>query len=68
MVLDNFLPMCGKDEDTFRRVDVGAGRDLTVGAVPAPCRPDQPGPGDISPSAAASRAAAEPPSQSRPSW
>jgi hypothetical protein len=23
MVLDNFLPMCGKDEDAFRRVDVG---------------------------------------------
>jgi hypothetical protein len=22
-VLDNFLPMCGKDEDAFRRVDVG---------------------------------------------
>ncbi len=27
MVLDNFLPMCGKD-DTFRRVDVGAVIDL----------------------------------------
>jgi L-ascorbate metabolism protein UlaG (beta-lactamase superfamily) len=23
MVLDNFLPMCGKDEDAFSRVDVG---------------------------------------------
>jgi hypothetical protein len=22
-VLDNFLPMCGKDEDAFSRVDVG---------------------------------------------
>jgi hypothetical protein len=22
-VLDNFLPMCGKDEDAFKRVEVG---------------------------------------------
>ena len=28
MVLDNFLPMCGKDEGTFRRVDVGAVIDV----------------------------------------
>jgi L-ascorbate metabolism protein UlaG (beta-lactamase superfamily) len=28
MVLKNYLPMCGKDEDTFRVVEVGASVDL----------------------------------------
>jgi len=27
-VLDNFLPLCGKDEDAFSRVDVGTTIEL----------------------------------------